>query len=255
MSSPQVDLVLVLDASASMAPCFKALCAHLKAVLMPLQGHVATVNFGLLAQSVGKRGKSHVVRFSFLGGESDVLDELYRHGPGEQIGRDHFFTTDAQRVVSRMEEVEVSGDEDMLIALDTAADFPFGPLATTKRVIALFSDEKFETGAFGRETAGQLPALMQKIQARHIQLFAAVPEGKIAEELSAVDRSEVEFVRGGDGLAAVDFGQLLRQMGKSISASVTQMGKEADYEKGLFGQAQWGRSAGEFSADNLGWRQ
>jgi len=253
MPAQQVDLVLVLDASRSMKPCFAALCKHLEAVLIPLQGHITKVNFGLLAMNVGKHGEGHVVRSYFLGGDTEIFDDLYQSPVGAPISRQSFFTTDAADVVARLEEIKPEGDEEMLIALDIAADFPFGPLASTKRVIALFSDEQFETGALGKGTAETLPQLMEKLQARHIQLFAAIPEGRSAEQLAAVDRSEIEFVESGGGLSSVDFGQLLRQMGKSISVSVLQATGEERYQRGLFGQEDWGSGAGgDFTADRTG---
>ena len=67
MAAPNVDLVLVIDASASMKPCFDGLREHLTKVLQPLQGHVSNVEFCLLAQSVGLRGRQLVHDHRFLG--------------------------------------------------------------------------------------------------------------------------------------------------------------------------------------------
>ena len=128
----------------------------------------------------------------------------------------------------------------MLLALDVAADLPFGPLSNTKRVIALFSDEAFEAGVNGSDSNRFIPELQKKLMARHIQLFAAIPEGDGANELAQTDRSEIEFVDGGEGLGGVDFSRLLGQMGKSISGSSLQAGAEPTYQRALFGQDKWG---------------
>ena len=131
------------------------------------------------------------------------------------------------------------GDEDMLVSLDIAADMPFGPLSNTKRVIALFSDEPFEGGINGNANNHRIPNLIEKIQQRHIQLFVAIPDSDAAQQLSTADRSEIELVDGGQGLAGVNFALLLSQMGKSISGSSLQATEEPLYTRALFGQDKW----------------
>jgi hypothetical protein len=238
----EVDIVFVVDASNSMAPCFSALAKHLASVLAPLQGHCRRINFGLLAQSALKErgGEARVFHHQCLTAGADVLELVYR-----QRTRAPLFTDDPESLAARLEEITPAGDEDMLIALDTAADFPFGPLGSTKRVIALFSDEPFETGAFGKRSNDKLPPLGEKLMARHIQLFAAIPMGEGAEYLSTVDRAEIEIVDSGAGLAAVNFSRLLDQMGRSISASALQATGPESWRRALFGQTQWAHSEGE----------
>jgi len=67
-----------------------------------------------------------------------------------------------------------------------------------------------------------------------------------SEALAMADRSELEQVDGGDGLAGVDYKLLLGQMGKSISSASLQSSKEPAYTRALFGQDTWGRGQGSF---------
>lgn len=122
------------------------------------------------------------------------------------------------------------------MALDTAADFPFGPPDSTRRVIALFTDEPIESGVSGLKPLAKIPELIQKLMSRRIQLFASAPFSGALEQLGSLDKAEIEAVDGGDGLKSVDFKKLLAQMGKSISVSSLQMGPEPAWKKAIFGQ-------------------
>lgn len=241
MPSPNVDVVLVVDASASMQNCFTQLQQHLGALLSPLQGYVSKVRFGLVAMSCGKQQGTVAYRFSFahlIG--TDLIFRLYQDNANQKHDNgDWFFTENPKDIASALARLTPEGDEDMLLALDVAADLPFGPVSNTKRVIALFSDEPFEEGVSGADSNRMIPALQEKLMARHIQLFAAVPNGAGVEELGSTDRSEIELVQGGNGLAGVDFSRLLGQMGKSISGTSLQSVAEPPYQRALFGQDTW----------------
>lgn len=240
MANPNADIVFVIDASESMQPCFDALRSHLDAILQPMQGSVSKVRFGLVAQSAGKlRGRAIYDHRFLCGADLDVLQRLYRRGPNDSDPREEFFTSDARRFASVLAEIKPQGNEEMLVALDVAADFPFGPIADNKRVIALFSDEPFEEGVLAGELNARIPEIIEKLQRRRIHLFMAVPESEAALELAMADRSEAEFVDGGNGLQAVDFKLLLGQMGKSISGSSVQAADEPPYTRALFGQDAW----------------
>ena len=241
MPAPNVDLVFVIDASDSMQPCFDALRTHLDKIIQPLQGHIAKVRFGLVAQSAGAERGVALYDHQFLCGSGpEALKKLYQKGPNDPDPRNDFFTEDPKRLSSALAVLQPKGNEDMLVALDVAADFPFGPSSNTKRVIALFSDEPFEGGVSTNTLNSRIPELIKKIQDRHIQLFAAIPDSDAIQQLAEVDRSEVELVDGGGGLRTLDFTKLLGQMGKSISASSLQSVGEPAYNRALFGQDRWG---------------
>jgi hypothetical protein len=158
---------------------------------------------------------------------------------GEQVNAADFFTSDRTRVTRVLESLEANGNEDTLLALDIAADFPFGPSESTRRVIALFTDEPLEAGISAQEPMVRMPALVEKLMARRIQLFAAAPYSEALGDLGAADRAEIEDITGGDGLASVDFRKLLAQMAKSISVSSVQAGAEPRWQRAIYGQDRW----------------
>lgn len=247
MAAPNVDIVLVVDTSDSMRNCFDQLRLHLDSLFNPMQGNVSKVRYALVGVSASKSGGSEVYHVDFLHGRWDY--KLYSQSPNDGDPHNKYFTDDPSEIKQALDCLEPSGDEDMLLALDIAADLPFGPVNNTKRVIALFSDEKFETGVSGASKNHLIPALREKLMARHIQLFAAVPEGDAANQLAETDRSEIEFVDGGSGLRSVDFSRLLGQMGKSVSGSSLQATSEPPYQRAIFGQDKWVPSFGWSNTD------
>ncbi len=239
MAAPNVDIALVVDTSDSMRHCFDQLRLHLGSLLKPMQGSVGKVRYGLVGASASKTSGGTVNRVTFLCGDWTKVSKLYGRDRDDAGLRDEFFTDKPEEFQAALSRLVPSGDEDMLLALDIASDLPFGPVATTKRVIALFSDEPFEAGVSGSDSNQHIPALRKKLMARRVQLFAAIPEGEGAYELSQTSRTHVEFFEGGGGLQSVDFSQLLMQMGKSISASSIQSTEEPPLQGALFGQDRW----------------
>lgn len=238
MPAPNVDIVFVLDASESMKPCFDALRQHLNAILQPMQGFVNNVRFGLLAHFAAPHGGKAIYEHTFLGGQGpEMLPKLYGQGSANDAD---FFVTDGNVFARKLSEVRLGANEEMLVALDTALDFPFGELSNTKRVVAMFSDEKLEDGLEEGKYNDKIPAIIDKIHARKIKLFAAMPGSVGLYELAQADQSEIEEVADGNGLGGVDFAKLLGQMGKSISGSSLQATSEPAYKKALFGQDKWG---------------
>lgn len=242
MQATNVDLVFVVDASSSMKPCFDALRTHLREVIAPLQGHAAKVRFGLVSMYTSRgEGGEPVYNVGFLCGSGlEAIEKLYERGPNDPDPRNDFFTEDPKLLNDALSSIKAKGNEEMLVALDIAADLPFGPLSNTKRVIALFSDERFEDGVVESENIRMIPALIDKIHARHIHLFAYVPDGNGIQTLSSADRSEITLIEKGRlGLAGMDFRKLLGDMGRSISVSSLQAVSEPPYQRALFGQDTW----------------
>ena len=238
MPAPNVDIVFVLDASESMKPCFDSLRRHLSAILEPMQGYVNNVRFGLLTHFAAPHCGKAVYEHTFLGGQGpEMLPKLY--GQGSPNDAD-FFTSDGSLFSRKLGEVRLGANEEMLVALDTALDFPFGSLHNTKRVVAMFSDEKLEEGLETGEYNHKITDIIDKLHARKIKLFVAMPGSDGLYQLAEADQSEVEDVADGDGLSGVDFAKLLGQMGKTISGSSLQATSEPAYQKALFGQDKWG---------------
>ena len=230
MKPSNVDLVFVLDTSGSMRPCFDALRANIAQLIKPLQGFSFNVRIGFVALHTGESASGGVAYYLRTLVGTDYAD-ITRGAQG-------LFTSNADEFSGALSQLTIEGNEHQLLALDCALDFPFGPLALTKRVVAMYSDEPLEGGAFGSKDIVNVPALVQKMMARRIQLFAAMPASAGLDELAAADGAEIETVSGGDGLANVDFAKLLGQMAKSISVSSMQ-GAEAPYTRALFRQDQW----------------
>ena len=226
MPAPNVDIVIVLDASGSMSPCFTAVSEHLDNLLRPMQNNSGRIRFGLVYHNVTGAHPS----IGLLNGLS--LRDLYSSTSSQQA----FLTEDEETVRRALREVEVSGNEDSLLGLDVALDFPFGPLSTTKRVVALLSDEPLEGGC---SDLSRIPEVIEKLMARRVKLFMALPDSNAARELEQADGCEFEAVAGGSGLSAVDFARLFDQMGKSISASTLQQAGADNYRRALFGQDRW----------------
>lgn len=242
MTVQNVDVVLVIDTSDSMRPCIDQLRRHLRELVNPMQGSVNKVRFGVVALSASHEADGDVYMVQTLAGKTDSLDLLYGKG-GNQY---EFLTEDADKVIALLDSLKVSGDENNLLALDIALDHPFGPVSTTKRVVALFSDEPLEEGVEGAAASTHIPALIEKLHKRRVKLFCALPYSDAAQKLSEANGSEIEAVDGGGGLSSVDFRSLLTQMGKSISVSSLQGGLEETYQRALFGQDTW-------VTGNFGW--
>jgi hypothetical protein len=234
MQAFNVDVVLVIDASESMRPCIDQLRKHLRELVKPMQGRVGKVRFGLVAVSASVDGGNFVYMVNTLAGGTESVAQLYGKGTTQY----QFMSADADQVIAKLDQIQVTGDENNLLALDIALDHPFGAVSDTKRVVAMFSDEPLEAGV-ERDAAGQhMAAIIDKLHKRRIKLFCALPYSDLAQRLSEANGSEIEAVDG-RGLATVDFRALLTQMGKSISVSSLQGGLEEVYPRALFGQDAW----------------
>jgi len=236
MKPQNVDLVLLVDASSSMKPCFTQLREHLKELLYPLQKANFKVRFGLVAYAAAPGPSGPVYDHTFIGGSGpEMIRKLY----GPQADASKFFTDDPAVVARVLGGLQAQGDEDTLLALDIAADFPFGPVDSTRRVIAVFTDEPLEGGVLKAQPVAKIPELIQKLMSRRIQLFFSGPSSPALELLGSLDGAQIEAVDGGDGLKAIDFKKLLAQMGKSISISSLQIGTEPPWKRAVFGQDRW----------------
>jgi hypothetical protein len=229
MKPQNVDLVLLLDASSSMKPCFTQLTAHLSDLLLPLMQGNFKVSFALLAYAATEEDGRQFYLHRFLKTETALP-----YGPN--CKRDDYFTDNPDEVIAALREIKPEGNEDTLMALDTAADLPFGPVESTRRVIALFTDETLENGLSGSGPTDEIPEIIQKLMVRRIQLFVSAPMSPALEILGSLDHAQIEAVDGGDGLKSVDFKKLLVQMAKSISISSLQAGAETTWRKAIFGQ-------------------
>ncbi len=222
MPAKNVDIVFVLDSSGSMSSCFQGVVNNIEVMLRQFK----QVSFNYRLDAVINFGSGHT-ETCFNETEKSI------YCPGQST---RFFTSDANEFCRRIKAVKVEGNEDMLYALDCALDFPFGPVQDTNRVVVMFSDEPFEGNENFSRREGKLDDLVEKIEARRIKFFFAMPGCDGAEVLqNARYASYVEA--DGAGLTSFDFAKFFDTIGKTVTKTSAQMTAEPPYQKALFGQA------------------
>lgn len=247
MSTKNVaDILFCIDASASMKPCFNALREHLNDLLNSLQGSGKAwdIRFDFISQNVAISQSNSSVRVFVHHSVSsnDTLTDLYCSENPEA----RFFTPDREKLLNRLDAIECKGDEAMLIALDTALDFPWRDSADCHRVLIFLTDEPCETNIDNGEKYPKLiDNIIDKIHDRVVMLFIVAPESDAYDELSQANRCEYKVIQGtGDGFRNVDFKKIMEFIGKSVSVpSVNESPNDYSY-RALFGQDKWNSNKG-----------
>jgi hypothetical protein len=233
-----VDVVFCLDASGSMAPCIDAVRKNLDAFLDALAGDAnrkIECRLDFLVHSCGEDGG--LIRSKSLNKSGE---ELIRALYGQKPQPGAFFTTDRAAIRSALRNVEVYGDEAMLIALDLVLDYPWRPQGGCHRVVVLLTDEPLEANAVWPAQRAKLDALIDKIQKLGVKLYLVGPPSPGLDTLAEADKCLYQKApQSYDGLGALDFNKVLGQIGKSVSASVLQGRPETGVKRALFGQDQW----------------
>ena len=177
MKPTTVEIVFLIDTSESMRPCIEGLSKNLDQLILPFQGYNFKLRFGLLGYSIGKTTTGGMLISSVtLDGD---LSTIYTNSP-------LLFTDNAQDFSQKIKSLTVAGDENHLLALDCAFDFPFGPVHSTRRVVCLFSDEKIEDGMIGNPDPHLVvEKLCKKAMARKILLYMALPGSPLLDDLAA----------------------------------------------------------------------
>jgi hypothetical protein len=157
---------------------------------------------------------------------------------GANGGGGRFFTTDLAEFRAAVSELAAKGDETNFIALDFCLDLPWRTTPDCHRIVVVLTDEPLETGLEVAEQRAKVKDLIQKVHGLGVKLFLVGPESPAYDELSMANGSEYEVVSKGAGLASADFGRLLRQIGKSVSASRAQAVRTG-VRRALFGQDHW----------------
>ena len=249
------DVVFVIDASGSMRTCFDQLRANIRKFVEPFREEgFDSLRLGLLAYSanIDRTVKKCIYRNIVIGGEGvPAMKALYGSVPPRE---GLFFTqskdgaVDTEAFMRRLDGIRCKGDEDTVFALDCAADFPYGPLESTRRVMVLFTDEKIEDGVLKQESVGenfsQLEKVMKKIVDRHISLYAFAPASPVTDMIAEFSRVFLTVVpefspEAKETWTHVDFARVLEMMGKSVSSSLSG-GNEQNFNRAVFGQNSWG---------------
>jgi hypothetical protein len=229
------DVIFCLDSSSSMSPAFDAVRQHVLAFVEGLKsdGQVAwDLRFDFVSHATSRSGGGVVHRHSSLH-ERSLHAALYGSNAG---GR--FFTADVEEFRKGLSGLVAQGDEANLIALDFCLDFPWRRNADCHRIVILLTDETLETGLELDLQRRKIPELIAKIHALGVRLFLIGPDSTGYDLLSAANGSEYDVVPEGHGLARADFAKVLKQIGRSVSASRTQAIR-SEVDRGLFGQLSW----------------
>lgn len=234
------DVVFCIDASASMAPCIEAVRTHVASFVAGLTANSQQtwdLRIEFIAHHAGDTPSGAGVFSHRSLHESELFKVLYQNS-GNQ-GR--FFTTDVTEFSRGLQSVSVQGDEAPLVALDFCLDLPWRSSAACHRVVIMLTDEPFEQSAVQEFQKEQLSLLIAKIHDLHVMLFLVAPDSKVFDELAAADGSEYEVIdQVGTGLANVNFSEVLKYIGKSVSASTLQAPIRPNVRRGLYQQATWG---------------
>ena len=174
--------------------------------------------------------------------------ESLRNDGGELIpalyhsnAQDAFFTSELDEFRQGLKRIECFGDEAPLIGLDCCLDYPWRQATNCHRIVVMMTDEPFETAAWQDEQHAMLATLQQKIQRLRVMLYLVAPESAVYDELSAVEKGIYEVAdRANDGMASVDFHQVMLEIGKSVSVCDWQMPQADTVPRGIFSQADWG---------------
>lgn len=228
------DVVFCLDASHSMEPCLDGVKSHLVDFVAGLGGASGAewdVRFDFVAHSRSPTAYRHV---SVWNNNATLGETLYG------AGNSRLFTSSPEEFRQGLERVAAHGNEASLVALDFCLDFPWRPASACRRAVILMTDEPFESGVEIELQELQFENLIRKIQQLRVSLYIVAPTSKMFDRLAAVDRSEfMEVDEPGSGLAGVDFGQVLGDVGRSVSRSALQGTGETSVQRGLFGQSTW----------------
>ena len=237
MGANKVDILFVVDASDSMSPCFQKLRDNLRRFIQPLNQASFEIRYGLLAYNAGADGHKAIYEHTCVcGNDPALVTSLYC----PQRNPDKYFTRDADTFLRALDSIRTQGDENSPLALDIAADFPFAEIAESRRVIAFFSNEKLEDGILETEPLAKFQQVLQKIARRKISVYGYLPASNASAMMMRLPRAIIKAVdEGASCWDHVDFGQLLEQMGKSISVSSLQMVREPEYQKAIYGQDSW----------------
>ena len=237
------DIVFCIDASGSMKPCIDAVRNNIEKLLEGLQSDVQTtwdVRFDFLAFHDSKDGV-HWYKSVELP-TMPLFEAIYKNGDKGKL-----FSKDLAAFKAGLKGIEVEGEEEQLLALDIAMDFPWRPSDGCHRVVVLLTDESVETGVCVDEQKKRIDALIAKVMDKRIKLFIIAPESEGFYRLSSADRCEYDDSGAEqDGLRNVDFSKMMSAIGKSVSVAQTYDGASSA-PKPNFDQMEWS------ATDSVSW--
>lgn len=238
------DIVFCIDISGSMSPAIAGVKKNINKLIDSMQQSLQQkwdVRVDFLAHAC----TNHLHAWSTVRCKDgqETVDEVYNNKNNLQGGK--LFTRDLDEFKRALDKLNTEGDEASIMALDTAADFPFRDAATCHRVIVFLTDEPVADGELSVESNEKILDLANKLQNKKIALYMTTPDCPTYDKLSQTDKCEWT-VDQSRGLSGVDFTKLMQSIGKSVSMSQTQsILAEHNEPKPLFGQPSWTARHGE----------
>jgi hypothetical protein len=232
MRNALVDLVLCVDCSASMRPCFDGLRRHLKTLLVPLHQTGFDLRLGLVGYAASRAGGSRVYEFTFVGSTGlTAFRKLYTDPPDA----DEFFTADA----SRWHQCWTSGRRRAMRPASwrwtLRRTFRTGPSVRRGEWWPCSPTRSLRPYGAACEAPRSDPqadaAAYSVVRCRTVQRSA----GPVGLHGPLRNRRSLR----GDGLSSVDFGKLRQQLARSITVSSVQAGVEKPWPRARYGQDRW----------------
>ena len=203
------DVVFCLDRSGSMTPCLEG-----------VKEHISKFIEGLLANP---QLSNLYCRLGFIA--YDCYDFYLMD-----------FTTDIKKFQSAMSSLQPGGNEYSLPALDWSLDFSWRENA--HRIVIQFTDEPLEGGEDPPFQRSKLQELYGKIASLNAMLYFVGPDCKEYRGFERVPKCIVQYITGHNHFYNIDFKEVLFQIGKTLSHSVTPSPtKMGSVKKDLYGMA------------------
>ncbi len=272
------DIVFVIDASSSMRPIFDGLKEHVRAFLQQFRDDGDwSLRLGLLAYNAHFDNGRWVYRNMCVNGDGpENMRILYGN---DDDAKTSLFTragdglVDVEGLCEALDGIDCSGEKNSLLALDSAADFPFRPLYSTWRdperprttmvsssypIVMMVTNDKFESGVLRNvpsdSTLALLERVMGKISKREITLYLLAPDSAACDLISCYPRTWVVSPNQVNGVES-DYG--LNRFFERVNSRVIahrlscyadawfpedldewEQAKDA-YEKAVLGQDKW----------------
>lgn len=251
------DIVFCMDASGSMKECFHGVSKHIGELMERLVSNHQMhwdVRFDFLAFQNGNHDEGlHWFRSVNYHASSALVKALYG---GNEMALAHFFTADVEQFSREVEAITKEPlilEEEQLLALDIAMDYPWRPADQCHRVVVLMTDETVESGIFVEKQLAKLSELRDKVDAKHIKLFVIAPECESFYELTMADHSEYQQVPEYGLDCDFSLRSMIAEIGASLSSKCHVLADEDTTTKPLplFGQASWLSNPDIFADDYM----
>lgn len=193
------DVVFVMDISGSMSPVISSVKNHITSFVDSVRKYsqpAVDLRLGLVAHYADGGDRRGVYAWEFTD-SSEVFKT--------QLGR--------------CDSLPASGDEFGLPALDRALDFPWRPKC--RRFVISFTDEPVSGGTDHPLQTSRLKELAEKFVALRVAGYLVAPACPDYDELGRAPRM-VRVVLGHGELASYDFGNFLKELGRTVSTASEQ---------------------------------